>query len=45
MRLTKDEIILVAVVLIALVVGASVKHYRATHRAVKPASGIVNPDL
>ena len=31
MRLTKDEIIFVAVVLAALIVGATVKHYRQLH--------------
>lgn len=31
MRLTKDEIIFVAVLLSALAVGATVKHYRQTH--------------
>ena len=31
MRLTKDEIIFVAVILTALAVGATVKHYRHIH--------------
>lgn len=35
MRLTKDEIILIAVILTALVVGATVKHYRQTHPPAK----------
>jgi hypothetical protein len=42
MRLTKDEIILVAVILIALAVGATVRHYRQTH---PPANLVPKPTL
>ena len=31
MRLTKDEILFVAVILLALTTGAAAKHYRRTH--------------
>ena len=49
MTLTKDEITLLAVVFLALVGGAMVKHYRATHRDVntlsKPAAEKAAPEL
>jgi len=31
MRMTKDEILLVAIVVVALTVGAAAKHYRTHH--------------
>jgi hypothetical protein len=37
MRMVKDEILLVLIVLSALVAGAAAKHYRQTHPHVKPA--------
>ena len=38
MRLTKDEIVLVAVVLLALVAGAAVRHWRGAHPHGKTAA-------
>ena len=38
MRLTKDEIVLVAVVLFALVAGAAVRHWRGAHPREKTAA-------
>ncbi len=31
MRLTKDEVLLIAVIFLALTTGAAVKHYRRAH--------------
>ena len=38
MRLTKDEIVLVAVVLLALVAGAAVRQWRGAHPREKSAA-------
>ena len=35
MRLTRDEIVLVVIVLMACVVGAAARHYRSAHPRVK----------
>jgi len=40
MKLTNHEIKLVVFVLAALIIGALVKEYRATHRAVIPAAPV-----
>jgi hypothetical protein len=36
MRLTRDEILLIALILGALALGAATKHYRDAHRAPLP---------
>ena len=43
MRLTRDEIILIAFVLLALLAGAVIKHHRDTARALGPASAHQSP--
>ena len=35
MRLNRDEIRLIAAILLALTIGAAVKHYRSAHAALK----------
>jgi hypothetical protein len=37
MRLTRDEILLIAIIFAALLIGAAAKHYRVTHPRVVPA--------
>jgi hypothetical protein len=36
MRLTRDEILLIAIIFSALLIGAAAKHYRVTHPRVVP---------
>jgi len=46
MRLTKDEITLIAGIFLILAIGASMKHFRSTHRAIPaPQAAKAEPEL